>query len=61
VVQDWFWESSDETNWLAAWTGFILGLYQYYQVFIFGVFVITLGAVFSVMLCCNDDRRRDQA
>ena len=51
AVQEWFWRTGDEVGWLAAWTGFVLGLYQYYQLFIFGTFCITLCAVGTLSLC----------
>ena len=51
AVQEWFWRTGDEVGWLAAWTGFILGLYQYYQVFIFGTLIITMCAVGLISLC----------
>ena len=52
-IQGWYWLSGDDVGWLAAWIGFCLGLYEYYWMFIFGIFTVTILCVGGAMLCCG--------
>lgn len=49
-VQDWFWNESDD-GWFANITKIMLGLLQYYWLFLFSCFLIILVITVGIMIC----------
>ena len=51
-IQAWIW-STHEGDWLVNWIGIVLGLFQYYQLIMFGIFTIVIVIFGCAFLFCN--------